>query len=340
MELTHASANQLCLSALELINQLGLSPEPHNYELCYLYCSGAYPELNKTLDKIIDRGEPAPQAEMDQLFDTCLQSDDPAPWFEMIGDKLSEQLTETMGIVHSASDSTSSFGASLGAAGSDLSGLSDPKSIATVLQSLIHATEAMQRSTGELDQRLNESSAKVADLQSDLVRVQQESHMDALTGVGNRRQFDIMLTKEIARARRKHYPLCLCILDIDNFKTINDEFGHAAGDAALRCLAELLTDKVREYDIVTRYGGDEFAVILSDTNEEAAVEIIERVRCSLSENKIVLKSTGKKLNSVTASFGIAQLGESDDVESLMERADRCLYAAKDGGRNRIEFEAA
>jgi diguanylate cyclase (GGDEF)-like protein len=157
--------------------------------------------------------------------------------------------------------------------------------------------------------------------------------LDALTGIGNRRVFYTRAESELARYRRKGTPLSLLMIDLDRFKSINDQLGHAAGDDTLRRFVALVGPHLREYDFFARLGGEEFAVLLPDATEEVAVGIAERLR-ELTEAER-LPAPGFPAPT-TASIGAAQLlAHERSIDQLMQRADQALYAAKSGGRNRV-----
>ncbi|MBM4363645.1 MAG: GGDEF domain-containing protein [Deltaproteobacteria bacterium] len=168
-----------------------------------------------------------------------------------------------------------------------------------------------------------------------LMRELYESSMrDALTGADNRRQLDGRLRAEVAFAERHRRPLSLPLFDIDHFKAINDRYGHPAGDAVLRAVAQLIRGQLRTEDSLARYGGEEFAVLLRDTALPQGVLVAERIRAKLERSEIPV---GPADLSVTISGGAATLtcaGESTP-EALLATADRRLYAAKRGGRNRV-----
>lgn len=185
---------------------------------------------------------------------------------------------------------------------------------------------------------LNEHSANVEHslTQANLVLKQQElvhedeSLTDALTGVGNRRRLDQALAAEIGRMRRGGGKLSAIMLDVDHFKRVNDDFGHAAGDCVLAELGALLRSQMRAIDIVARFGGEEFVMLLPDANLAAAAATAERLRVALAERVIAPLP-----HPVTASFGVAELGDDDDATALLGRIDAALYQAKQGGRNRV-----
>jgi diguanylate cyclase (GGDEF)-like protein len=172
----------------------------------------------------------------------------------------------------------------------------------------------------------------------DFRRVASQATTDSLTGLANRWTFDEELALEWRRAERVGDPLALILLDLDNFKTINDTQGHQAGDEVLRKVGEVLTANVRQVDLAARYGGEEFAVIVPETDLDGALDLAERLRQALESEQIGLQN-GAEL-SVTASFGAAVKGDLSGGEKLVAAADKALYEAKRAGKNRVAPEPA
>jgi diguanylate cyclase (GGDEF)-like protein len=154
---------------------------------------------------------------------------------------------------------------------------------------------------------------------------------DALTGLNNRAAFDASLAREVDLSQRQHSPLSLIILDIDHFKTVNDSYGHSAGDLALKTLAESLTHSLRRSDIAFRYGGEEFSLILSNTDKEAAHVVAERIRTAITQLRC---DDGTRSFGMTISLGVTELQQGENAASLFDRADQALYQAKHTGRNK------
>ena len=157
------------------------------------------------------------------------------------------------------------------------------------------------------------------------------SYRDALTGAYNRRYLLEFLRREMARAHRVDSPLCLMMLDIDHFKAINDRHGHGFGDAVLVDFTRCIQNSLRGYDILSRIGGEEFVVVLTDTALPSARIVAERMRKSVA----ALRPRGE---TVTVSIGLVQRRPDEDVSVLLARADTCLYTAKRQGRNRVVEE--
>jgi len=153
---------------------------------------------------------------------------------------------------------------------------------------------------------------------------------DKLTGLNNRGAFDTSLKREIDLAHRQHTPMSLIVLDIDYFKAVNDTYGHSSGDLALQSLAKSITDTMRLSDIAFRYGGEEFTLILSNTDEQAASLVAERLRIACSQLSC---NDGQRTFGFTISLGVAQLNQGENGVALFDRADHALYQAKKSGRN-------
>lgn len=156
---------------------------------------------------------------------------------------------------------------------------------------------------------------------------------DPLTDILNRQAFIRILHGEYARLSRTAESCCICMVDLDHFKSINDTYGHLAGDRVLRITAQYLNRKLRPYDSICRYGGEEFLICLPDTRLNTAKKIMNRLRIGVASLRIDLDEE-KEVN-ITASFGIAKMVIDNPIEVDIARADEAMYAAKQGGRNRV-----
>jgi len=204
---------------------------------------------------------------------------------------------------------------------------------------LVQTTKAMEASNRQLEERLTASKLEINELQEDLEVVRTESLTDPLTQLANRKFFDVTLEKTIAEAFLRNEALSLMLTDIDHFKAFNDNFGHLTGDQVLRLVAMAVKHNVKGKDTAARYGGEEFAVLLPNTALRAAVTVAEHIRRAVMAKELMKRSTGEQLGRITISIGVAALRKGDSGQSLIERADICLYAAKRHGRNRVMCEA-
>lgn len=201
-------------------------------------------------------------------------------------------------------------------------------------ETLARAREALIELSLDADQRERTIRGEITQLVAEKETLETKASKDALTGLLNRALLDERVMRQFAQATRFDVPLSVLFLDIDHFKKINDAFGHQSGDAVLKALAGLLNEGTRATDIVGRYGGEEFVVILPGTPADGAGLVAERLRAKIAEASIPVKD---QMIGITISIGIAtQVGSAPyaDAGDLLEAADQALYAAKNGGRNR------
>jgi len=216
--------------------------------------------------------------------------------------------------------------------------------VAAYRQILIGGVEELLQGQSALAGSLDSTSDYIRIIESDSERLQEELHKarlmsltDEFTGLPNRRAFIRRLEDEIGRAQRYNTPLSLAIVDLDEFKIINDTYGHVAGDQVLRCYAEHMLSTFRHHDLVARYGGEEFSVLLPNTKLEGAQRALSKVQSRVAKNQC--EHDGRTLLLPTFSAGLALYVPGEQPIRFIERADRALYRAKHLGRNRIELEA-
>ncbi len=154
---------------------------------------------------------------------------------------------------------------------------------------------------------------------------------DSLTGIANRREFTAVLGREMDRTRRYGTPMALAMYDLDYFKRVNDTFGHDVGDYVLQVVTGLVKENIRAIDIVARWGGEEFMVLMPHSDIQAAKNAAEKLRLAITGHRF------DKVNELTVSFGVAAFEPQDDMNSLLKRVDDALYQAKEQGRNRVEI---
>jgi diguanylate cyclase (GGDEF)-like protein len=199
----------------------------------------------------------------------------------------------------------------------------------------------------DYDQVLNAAKIELANLSNELINdllqkrgeiesLRQQVGRDSMTQLNNHQRFNDLLDQEISRSIRYKAPLSVIIADIDFFKSINDTFGHLAGDMVIKAVGESLKKELRESDHIARYGGEEFAVILPETSLKGSLKVAERLRVAIESLKVVYEN--KKIN-FTMSFGVAELSINANIsrKELIKNADSALYRAKQQGRNRCCF---
>jgi len=203
-------------------------------------------------------------------------------------------------------------------------------------EELSRQNELLRQDNATLEDLVRERTRELEQLnitlQQQLDQIGQIASYDKLTSVYNRYMFEEILQKEVKRARRYGRPLSLVMVDVDYFKEINDRYGHQAGDLVLREIATTLKESVRDADIVSRWGGEEFVLILPNTNLEQAVSIAEKLRVIIEERRF---EKGARL---TCSFGVTAFHEEDTISTIFARIDKALYRAKEFERNNVQSE--
>jgi diguanylate cyclase len=236
-------------------------------------------------------------------------------------------------------DATSDFHDKIEVCADKISAATDISELGSVLSEVMRETRTIQinaqRSRDELrstQQKVQESEARILQLEHELETTSDLVRHDQLTGVLNRRGLEDMFNKEVARNKRHDTLLCVALLDIDNFKKLNDSMGHNIGDQALIHLANVCRETLRPQDTVARYGGEEFVILLPETPVDEAVIALTRLQRELTK-KFFLNGNEKVL--ITFSAGVTQLTPEDDQGSVIKRADEAMYTAKQTGKNRV-----
>lgn len=203
--------------------------------------------------------------------------------------------------------------------------------VGTLMKSFTGMLSTIEQQAVEINTFANRLDAAYKELEVTNTRLKETSFRDEVTGLYNRRFFSLRIEEELSRFKRFNHPVSVVILDIDGFKSVNDEFGHAVGDETLRELAQILMKHSRGINVVSRFGGDEFAILLVETSKAGARLYADRIRQVVATFPF---SHGKP---VTASFGVASLPDDEvaTAEDLFRAADEALYAAKRAGKNQV-----
>ena len=324
--------------ALSQIKALQQPASPRNYEVWYAYATGYNPSLNQTINETLTKNGTLTDADLEKVYAAYLSPTRLSDRIDNVNSRVMDEIEQVMAMVDVAVGSATSYTESLADASSRLGNAKDRDGIRAIVESLVQTASEMQQNNQSLEARLSASKLEINTLQENLEVVRTESLTDPLTGLSNRKYFDQSLANAIAESIERSESLSLVMTDIDHFKSFNDTWGHLTGDQVLRLVAMSVKQNVKGQDIAARYGGEEFAVILPNTVLRSALTVGDHIRRAVMSKELLKRSTGQNLGRVTISLGVAMLRNGDTAQSLIARADACLYAAKRNGRNRVICE--
>jgi diguanylate cyclase len=325
--------------ALGQIRSLRQTAVPRNYEIWYVYATGYNSALNKIINETLARNGKLTEADLEQIYETYLSHIKTTDRIDKVGSRVIGEIDDVVKLISDALGMSASYDASLTGASKKLESVQNRDQLKKIVESLVKSTREMQDTNKALEQRLTLSKSEINNLQQSLEAIRAESLTDPLTGLGNRKYFDRSIEMAVQTALANGEPLSLLMFDIDHFKSFNDSYGHLTGDQVLRLVGLSLKQTIKGQDITARYGGEEFAVVLPNTALRQALTVADHIRRAVMSKELKKKSTGEILGRVTISVGVSMLKPDDDTDSLIERADACLYAAKRNGRNRVICEA-
>jgi diguanylate cyclase len=325
--------------ALGQIKSLRQTAIPRNYEIWYVYATGYNAALNKIINETLARNGKLTEADLEQIYETYLSQTKTTERIDKVGARVIGEIDDVMTLIVDALGMSASYHDSLSSATEQLAVAQDRDQVKPIVASLLQSTREMRDTNKALEDRLSLSKTEISNLQQSLEAIRAESLTDPLTGLGNRKYFDRSIETAVQNALADGEPLSLLMFDIDHFKSFNDSYGHLTGDQVLRLVGMSLKQTIKGQDITARYGGEEFAVVLPSTALRQALTVADHIRRAVMAKELKKKSTGEILGRVTISVGVSMLKPGDDTDSLIERADACLYAAKRNGRNRVICEA-
>ncbi|MGC9404520.1 GGDEF domain-containing protein [Vibrio genomosp. F10 str. 9ZC157] len=320
--------------AVPLMMKNHVAATPANYAVWYTYVDESNPELNQELDMVVENFGLCPPAAGKDLYNnhladqtetdlTCLREN-----IEVLVNEVSSSMTDTL-------SDTSSFSEFIDKSFTDLSrvekeGLSIDE-VMGVIRQLISESRQIQTSTDFLNGQLTNATKEISRLKTQLADVQKDALFDSLSSLYNRRAFDA----DLFALCRAEQPMSLILLDIDHFKSFNDNYGHLFGDTVIKALAKRLQSSCREGITAYRFGGEEFALIVPNKSIRIARQFAETLRRAIEKLSIKDRRSGKQIANITASFGVTEFEKGDTIDKVIDRADALLYEAKQLGRNRV-----
>lgn len=327
----------LLKQTLPEMSRRNIAATPENYAVWYEYVGRDNMELVAAIDELERSHTPLTNDVHRELYLKYIASSR-----ESAINKLSESVRD---IIHEFLRNLTSEGAELSNYAKTLSAFSDKvgaadslDGIRQMLGELLAETRKREDATLQMQLTLETMGNELRSLREEVARINAEASTDPLTRVSNRRAFDIEFDSQVHTSQRNQTRLSLLMLDLDHFKQFNDRFGHIIGDKVLRFFATLLKNNIKGHDTVSRYGGEEFSVLLPDTDYEGAMAVAENIRSRLAKQTLSDSAEKIQLGTITVSIGVACLRPEESAELLLRRADMCMREAKSNGRNLVVGE--
>ena len=332
-----AQASEYLRLALNLLSKHGIPPSPFNFRMGYDSVSGSNDKLQPALEQIAGQSGGSSADDLGKLYNRTYLDDHHA--LESVRQGLRTIVAGMQGQLEHSGKGLAGYAETLTHFSALLGNAPDPETMSTEVDKVIANTRTTELSQQQLGAQLYSVADEVSALRNELELIRQESLTDALTGIANRKAFDSALETRLLDAREQNQPFCVLLADIDHFKSFNDSHGHLIGDKVLRFVASTIKRCVKGRDLVARFGGEEFAVILPQTDLTGANAVAEEIRKTVSAGQLKDKKKGDSYGRVTISIGMACFETSDLSHELVQRADKALYLAKERGRNRVENAA-
>ena len=312
-----------------MLIQHALDPTPAHYKLCHGYLSGGESVYGVAIDRLITRfGGLTPQA-ISELGDPAAPPVT-ADTLRKLADDATLYLERVTGLIDDNGREIAAYGDALA---DKAALLVDTAGSNAAMDGLVALTRRMIDRSRDASDHLRRTGAEIDTLRTKLVEARQVAESDALTGLPNRRALDLRMEEACLAAVESGRPLAVAICDIDRFKQVNDAHGHLVGDEVIRLVGAALADVGDAF--VSRYGGEEFVVLFEGQAPRDAADRIDAIRRTLSDRDIKITSTGRRLGRITFSAGVASLGPCGSAATMLRRADRALYRAKESGRDRV-----
>jgi diguanylate cyclase len=339
-EHTFAQSAEFLRQAVKRMSQQEAGLHPFSYAIWYEYVSGINRDLQIALDaRLASEGKLDDPAACALYYKHVADLD--AKTALRIGDSVGHLVDHVADSATHAGDQASHYSDSLERWSETLQRPATAKGTPPPppgLADILRGTRDMQKAISDLQERLENSSREAQELRQEVVRAREEALVDGLTGLANRKGFDLALAAGLQQDSPPGPGPCLLMIDLDHFKRLNDSHGHLFGDKVLAGIGEMLRANVKGKDTAARYGGEEFAVILPRTPRGGAVGLAEALRALVASSRI--RNGGNKqtlIGNITVSIGIADYLAGESAADFISRADQALYEAKAQGRNRVSL---
>lgn len=319
---------------LGFLDERALSAQPIHYWVAHEHLLGSNEALSQAVQSAQAEGRTLDTYLVQQWYDEHIAGH---AFRQMQGmsDGMARLFGGLMESLREADQQSADFQGELHANIAELGHVQDPAALQEVAQNLLKAAMTANVHSRTLQKSLEKTEQEARQLRAELDAHRKQAMTDPLTGLLNRRGMAHEMGRWFADDAAASTGMAMLVLDIDHFKRINDDYGHAVGDVVIRRVAEVFGSVVPEAAMTARFGGEEFVVLVPQTTSQQAMGLAERIRQTIEKMRLVRRQDRQVIAPFTISVGLAMRSVSDTLETLFERADQALYQAKSGGRNRV-----
>jgi diguanylate cyclase len=325
-------------AALGMMDRHNVPAHPNNFIIWYAFVADREPELTKAVNGILRAGQKFTEPVCAEIYERFFGISQQEAELRVVGKRIEDAVARVLEYMSTANQGAVQYGEALESFSGKLEADRPPIDLGALVRNILDETRVMVEVNRQLEVRLESSSGEIARLREDLDQLKREATTDALTGIANRKLFDVSLREAALDCEDSHRFLSLLMIDIDFFKQFNDSHGHLLGDQVLKLVARTIQDSIKGKDTAARYGGEEFSVILPETRLEDAVAVADAIRRAVAGRKVLNKRTGQVLGQVTLSVGAAEYEFGETLGAFVHRADEALYLAKRQGRNTVRSQ--
>lgn len=329
-----SKAISLLKQTLPEMNKRNIASTPNNYAIWYEYVTGENINLVSAIQELDNKKTLFTTEVLQALYNEFISNAHEAA-VNQLSESVRKIIHDFLEKVSKEGQGLSSYAQTLSTFSAQVENVSHLDDIKDLVHHLISETKKREEATQSMQTSLESMALEMKKLRAEVAKINAESTTDPLTKVNNKRSFDVDIEGFITMSKADSKPLCLIIVDIDHFKVFNDKFGHSVGDKVLRFVASLIKNNIKGSDSVARYSGEQFAILLPETNFEGALKVAENIREKLAKQTLSDSAEKKELGTITASFGVSSYQYGESSEQLLRKANNALTDAKKSGRNKV-----